>query len=83
MSNSLETSYIYSNLIDIESESNLESDKQIMLDKIISTYDQVFGEFKNGYMPVYSSNLFKYLTREKFIIWVIDNNKDVNDLFRK
>ncbi|AEQ32502.1 hypothetical protein [Acanthamoeba polyphaga mimivirus] len=83
MSNSVEISCIYSDLIDIESESNLESDKQIILDKIISIYDQIFEEFKNGYMPVYSSNLFKYLTKEKFIIWVINNNNDILELFQK
>lgn len=83
MLNSVEISCVYSDLADIESESNLESDKQIILDKIILVYDQIFGEFKNGYMPVYSSNLFKYLTKEKFIIWVINNNNDILELFQK
>uniref|UniRef100_A0A6G6AC99 Uncharacterized protein n=1 Tax=Borely moumouvirus TaxID=2712067 RepID=A0A6G6AC99_9VIRU len=60
---------------------DIEYQKQKVIDNIINMYNEVIVNFKNGNLPIYDSNLFKFLSQEKFIFWVIQNNSNLKNLF--
>ncbi|AQN68216.1 hypothetical protein [Saudi moumouvirus] len=67
--------------IEYQRELNIQHQKQIAIENIIDMYDKIIIDFKSGKLPIYNPNLFKFLSQEKFICWVIQNNKNLKELF--
>ena len=61
----------------IETEQERESKKILYVTKINKLYDEIITTFKTGQAIVYSPYVFNYLSKEKFLEWLIQNNKDI------
>jgi hypothetical protein len=46
------------------------------IDYVYCLYQSVFEEFRKGNFPVYRPEIFKNLTFEIFLDWIMENNPD-------
>ncbi len=57
--------------------------KYILLKKIEVLYNSVFKDFRNGDKIVYNPYIMSKLSLEKFVDWIVENNKYVADIMNK
>ena len=53
----------------------------LIIQKINSLYTKIIEGFRRGDLLVYNPNILRNLTRDKFMNWIICQNKDVSELF--
>lgn len=47
--------------------------------KIKEMYDNVFGKFRKCELHVYNPNICHYLSFDKFLVWILRNNKIIHN----
>lgn len=65
----------------IELELEKANKKDSYLKQIHVLYEDVIEKFRLGNLSVYNPNIFSKLTEQQFANWIINNNKEITDLF--
>lgn len=58
-----------------------ESRRNTIISAIDKLYNDIMCQYQSGQMVIYNPNLFARLSKETFLRWVIQNNKNILDLF--
>ncbi|AKI80222.1 hypothetical protein QJ850_gp477 [Acanthamoeba polyphaga mimivirus] len=67
--------------VEFQIELQIDSERIAYINKINELYDNVIENFFAGNLKAYDSNILRYLTRDKFMDWIICHNPDLNLLF--
>lgn len=51
-------------------------------DDLSLLYDETIGSYQNGEQALYNPNIFYYMTKKKFINWVMNCNPDLKKEFQ-
>ena len=67
--------------LDIELEEEKDSKRNLVINQIDKLYANVIEKFQQADMLVYNANILSKITKQKFIGWIIYNNKEIAELF--
>lgn len=77
MDEQIDNSYV----LEADCGSENEYKKMVVEKQINKLYDTVILNFRSGDLLVYNPNIINNLSRDKFFLWILENNEEIKNLF--